>query len=68
MHKIAWIDRSLWVFYWVEAFGNDGIRIAQDFTLLQFVLDDRKPSFLGPPEHPIEGNIPKTRTLSTSNI
>ena len=68
MHEIAWIDGSLWVFNWVEALGNYGIRIAQELTLLQLVLDDRKSRFLGPPEHPTEGNVSKTRTLSTSNI
>ena len=43
-------------------------RIAQELTLFQLVLDDRKTHFLGPPEHPTEGNVSKTRTLSTSNI
>ncbi len=68
MHEIAWIDRSLWIFYWVEALGNYGIRITQELMLFQLVLDDGKTRFLGPPEHPTEGNVSETRTLSTTNI
>jgi hypothetical protein len=57
MNEISWIDRSLRVFYGIETLGNDGIRITQSLMFLQLVLVYGKPHFLGPPEHPTEGNV-----------
>lgn len=68
MHKIAWIDRALWVFLWIEALGDYGSRVTQQLMLLQFVLGDKKTRFFGSPEHPTESNVRQTRTLPTPNI